>query len=115
MMHSAPHSITLSALTSTLGGRNRQADLLSGLEIDEKRILGMRKGKGASHSFYRGIANLIHFTAGRLERILEPEKMGISPILKIQADCGISSRSRSLALTLRQARRYRCRKKKDKG
>jgi hypothetical protein len=35
-------------------------------EAHENHILEMMEGKGTSHSCYRGVANLIHFTAGGL-------------------------------------------------
>src|SRR4030095_16783685 len=40
-------------------------------EANENRNLWIKTGKGASHSYYRGVANLIHFTAGRTPRGLK--------------------------------------------
>ena len=36
------------------------------IEVYENRNLWMDPGKGASHSCYRGVANLLQLTAGRL-------------------------------------------------
>jgi len=54
-------------------------------EAHENHILEMMEGKGTSHSCYRGVANLIHFTAGRANELwnvvcLAPPKFSLELI-----------------------------------
>ncbi len=59
-------------LTFHVGVEDRANSTAMGMpqkEVFENHILVMKEGNGASHFCYRGVANLIHFTAGSLEQL----------------------------------------------
>ena len=39
------------------------------IEAYENHIIAMKEGNGASHSCYKGVADLIHFMAGRVKEL----------------------------------------------